>query len=320
VQPSIRRPITLRFKGDPGGANLNRVCGWLAMEACGRAGKGSKNELLSGDASVGNVRSLLAGEVDVAVITPAAWAVMAVRGNGMYEGEPAQQLCALGTVEHHDGLILAIDRRTGVDSIAAWRERQSPLRVALEPNDGTNQNGFASEAVLAEHGITPELIEAWGGSVTRAPLSRILRMMAEQKVDAVVSEAITTDFWHEAAESVELNFIDYEPDALKRLEDRYGWPAMTLEPNFFRGQTGSVQTLGMRDFGVLTTTSLPDDVARLLAWCLVNTHAWFTRLTNYDYAPYSRRAIASPLDPKHLASAPIELHPAARAYYEESLG
>jgi TRAP-type uncharacterized transport system substrate-binding protein len=190
----------------------------------------------------------------------------------------------------------------------------------IEPNDGVNQNGFASDAVLAEHGITPELIEAWGGSVTRAPLSEILRLMAERKVDAVVSEAITTDFWHAAAEAVELNFIDYEPDVLKRLEDKYGWPAMTLEANYFKGQTQPVQTLGMRDLAVLTTTSLPDDIARLIAWSVVNTHAWFTRLMNYDYAPYDRRAIGTPLDPKHLASAYIDLHPAAEACYAELLG
>ncbi|HEV7753507.1 MAG TPA: hypothetical protein VGO71_18290, partial [Baekduia sp.] len=82
----FERPVGLRFIGDWGGANLTRVCGWLAHELHERTPGDTYSVLRTGDAGVGNLHALGRGEVDVAVVTPSAAATLAVRGTGPFAG------------------------------------------------------------------------------------------------------------------------------------------------------------------------------------------------------------------------------------------
>jgi hypothetical protein len=70
AEPMLERPVTVTFQGDWGQANLHRVCGWLSQELGDRAPAGSRFGIWSGRGGADAIRALLAGDVDIAVMTP----------------------------------------------------------------------------------------------------------------------------------------------------------------------------------------------------------------------------------------------------------
>src|SRR5918999_4022011 len=101
------RALQLRFQGDWGGANLTRICGWIAGELFNRAAKGTRSTIRTGRGMGDNLVAVARGEVDVAVATPAGFARMARAGQGPFVKEPLQSLRAVACVPHHDAMLVA---------------------------------------------------------------------------------------------------------------------------------------------------------------------------------------------------------------------
>ena len=104
AEPKIRRSFALELKGDLGGGELHRIAGWLSREIARRSGPYMRVAIWSGRGHVDNVRAIGRGEVDVALVTPASFARMAVAGGGPYAREPYPELLALGTIPSPDRL------------------------------------------------------------------------------------------------------------------------------------------------------------------------------------------------------------------------
>jgi TRAP-type uncharacterized transport system substrate-binding protein len=60
---------------------------------------------------------------------------------------------------------------------------------------------------------------------------------------------------------------------------------------------------------------MPDDVAYLLTWCLVETRQ--TIEAQYRHIPPERSPLSYPLNPTKMARSTILLHPAAEQFYRE---
>ncbi|MBS1675841.1 MAG: hypothetical protein JST08_00505 [Actinobacteria bacterium] len=314
----IERPVSLRFVGDWGGANLTRVCGWLAHELHERSGGGVHSWIRTGDAGIANLEALGRAEVDVAVVTPSAIAALATRGLGPFAGRSYPFLRAIGELPHPDRLLLAIRRDLGVESVEDLRERQLPLRLATSTAAGGSFAGYAAEWLLDAAGIPLAAIREWGGEVIDhdAPFACIAELEAGN-ADAVLHEAVMTPWWQTVAAKVPLSFISFAPELLARAEAELCCPPDTIPAGYMPGMEADVETVEFRGYLVVAREEMASDVAGLLAWILAETAEQFIAM-NYRHIPADRAPIHYPVTREGLSHTPIPLHPGAADYYREA--
>jgi TRAP-type uncharacterized transport system substrate-binding protein len=303
--------------GDWGGINLTRICGWLAQEVWDRTPGDTRSLIWTGRGMADNVRAVGRGEVDVAVTTPSTFAVMAMQGRGLFEGEAYPYLRALGELPHLDRLLFAVRRDLGVSSLAEMRERRMPLRLAISPNDGVSFPGYAAHRVLAASGLAPEALLEWGGAILEHERPfECLDDVAEGRADAVFHEAIMTPNWRDLAEENDLAYLPLEPEVLDAVERELSWRRAQVEQGYLRGLDGNVETLDFSGYLVLVREDMPDDVAFLLAWILGETASGFE--AQFRHLPAERSPITYPINRKKLAQTAIPLHRAAAEYYQQA--
>lgn len=314
-EPRLDRSVTLHFKGDWGQANLHRVCGWLGQEIGDRSGPHTRIAIWNGRGGVDNVRAVGRGEVDVAIPTPSAFVRMALDGRGPYKGEAFPHLRALGNVPQTDRLVLAVAAETSIRSFADIREQRPRLRIATSGNDGINQIGLAVHELMNRAGIPREDLESWGGGyVEHERPFQCLQAVRDRQADAVFYEAIMTTRWQDLANERDLNFLPVEPEVLHSLETDLSWPSAMLPAGYFRRLEEPLPTLDFSDFLVVARADMPDDLAHLIAWCLVETRASIE--AQYRHIAPERSPVTYPLEPAKLATTPIPLHPGAASYYQ----
>ncbi len=91
------------------------------------------------------------------------------------------------------------------------------------------------------------------------------------------------------------------------------WPSAVVPKGYLPELDHDLTALEFSDFLVLCTEDLADDVASLIAWCMVATRDALE--SQYRHIPPERSPITYPLEPKAIASAPIPMHPAAATTY-----
>jgi hypothetical protein len=309
-----QRPLQLRFQGDWGGVNLTRICGWIAGELYNRAGPGTGSLIRTGRGMADNLRAVAAGEVDVAVSTPAGFARMARHGVGLFAQDPLPTLRAIGSLPHRDALLVAIPAGVGVGTFAELRERRPALRLALSPNDGVSFMGCGAEAALRASGITPEELVAWGGELImrEQPQECVAEVMAGN-ADAIIHEAIMTPWWNDMCDAHDFAFLSLEDDAVAWLERELSLGCVEVPAGHLRGLDEPVRAIDFRGWMVVVREDMRDDVAGLLATVLAETLDFFER--QYSHLPVRFSPLDYPITPERLADVPIPLHPGAEAYY-----
>jgi TRAP transporter TAXI family solute receptor len=321
--PVLQRQVVLNLMGDWGYANLHRVCGWIASQVVPRCGAGSRVGIWTGDGWISNVRAVAEGTVDVALVTPASLAAMAVAGTGPFAGEPVPDLRALGVVPQFDRLVLAVRRDLGVGSFDELRRSRPPLRVSTAATD--NLVGWAARLMMEASGVPESELQAWGGgyldlaqeppwSPARNSPHLFVERVRRGEADAVIFEAIMLPVWQEVARDPGLRFVPVEEDVLRRLESEAGWPRAVVPAGYFPGQDEPFATLDFAEFLVVGREDMPEDLAHLIAHCMGETRDLLER--QYRHIPPERSPVTYPLDPARMGRAPIPLHPGAARYYE----
>lgn len=315
--PTLGRSLTLHFKGDWGRANLHRVMGWLGYELGRLAGPRFRFAIWNGLGGLDAARAVGRGEVDVAIMTPAHCARMALEGTGFCAGEAFPHLRALGLVPQNDRLILAIRREHGIRSFADLRAKQPPLRIIAARDDGANLLGQVTQEFMRAAGIPRETLESWGGRYLERdePVDCFHDMTAGQ-ADAIIIEAVMTDWWHTMAKKTELYYLPIEPTAKDQVQRAYGWPSATLPAHYQPGLDVETEFLDFSDFILLTTTDLPDDVAYAMAWSLIERYEGLSR--QYTHIPSERSPVNYPINPKAACRTSIPLHPGAERYFKQA--
>ncbi|GAA3581343.1 hypothetical protein GCM10022222_77560 [Amycolatopsis ultiminotia] len=308
-EPKIDRPLTLHLRGDWGTANLHRVCGWVSQELADRAGPGTRIAIWNSRGFSDAVRAVGRAEVDIAMTTPAAFAVAALDGRGGYAGEAFPQLRALGVVPQRDRLVMAVHRSLELTSFAELRDRAPQLRLATSFRDGVNHVGLAAQEILERARVD---VLGWGGRFLsdERPFESLDHVLTG-RANAIVHEAVMLPQWQELAP--DYRFLPVEDDVLAGLEADYGWPAATVAEGYFPG-AGGFRTLDFSDFLMVTTSSLDEDVAYAIAWILGETRHLIE--AQYRHLPPERSPISYPLDPPTMGRTPIPLHPGAARYYQ----
>jgi len=309
AEPQIRRSLTLHLKGDWGTANLHRVCGWIAQELTDRSGPHTRIAIWNGRGFSDSVRAVGRGEVDIAMTTPAAFATAALDARGVYRDESFPELRALGVVPQRDRLVVGVHKSVGATTFDELRKREPRLTVATSIDDGVNHVGLAAHALLDRAGVD---VPGWGGEflADERPFESFEHVLAG-RANAIVHEAVMLPHWQRFGP--DFDFLEVEPEVLAALEADFGWPAATVDDEFFPGRS-AFRTLDFSDFLVLTRSDLPDDVAHAIAWVLGETRHVLEQ--QYRHLPPERSPVTYPLDPPTMGLAPIPLHPGAARYYD----
>lgn len=314
----LSRSHELHFVGDWGQANIHRICSWLCQEFCTRAGADSRVAIWSirggGIEAVDQVQS---GAADLCIMTPAALLPLALRGEGVFAAHAAPHLRALATLPQDDRMVLAIAPRLGITSFEQLRQQRPPLRIATSSDDGTNLIGYVARQFMQGHGIDEATLNAWGGAYVNDTHPRhSLERMARGEVDAVLQEAIMTPWWSQLMEGGRVIALPAESEALARIEASCGLKSRPIAAGFWDALEQPLPALDFSDFLVLVRDDMPEDMAHLLTWCLVETREVIER--QYRHLPAKRSPVTYPIDPRCMAETAIPLHPGARRYYEDA--
>jgi uncharacterized protein len=316
-EPFIERSLTLNFIGDWGQANFHRICSWLTQEFCDRCGPRSRVGIWN--VRGGGIEALHAvndGEVQLSIATPAGLMQGALTGKGIFSSA-MPGLRSLGVLPQRDRMVLAIDPKFGIKSFEDLRQKKPPLSIATSTNDGTNFIGHVAESFMQAHGISEDTLKSWGGHyITKHRPEQTLVPAVESNVDAVLQEAIMTPWWAELMAKRGLIAIPAEPAALEKLSDQLDLGSASIPAAYWPTLQTDLLTLDFSDFVVVVRDDLPDDVAYLLTWCLVETREKIEK--QYHHIPATRSPLTYPLVPEKMAKPPLPLHSGAKRYYEEA--
>jgi TRAP-type uncharacterized transport system substrate-binding protein len=142
-----------------------------------------------------------------------------------------------------------------------------------------------------------------------------LALVETGQADAVMQEAIMTPWWRNLIESRTLVPVPVDEESMTQLSTRVGFSPAVVQAHFWDAVSHDVACVDFSDFLVLVRADMPDDVARLLTWCLVKTRE--TLEAQYRHIPPERSPLSYPLDPVQMARSSVPLHPAAERFYRE---
>lgn len=317
-EPRIERSVTLQFIGDWGLANFHRICSWLCQEFCDRAGERSRVGIWNTiEGGIDAARSVFDGDVDMAIVTPAMALPAALDGRSIFAGGAMPSLRALAVLPQRDRMLFALPRSLGISSFAELRARKPPLTIATSEDNGSNLIGYVARRYMEAHGIDAETLARWGGAyVDSARPDLSMFRFRDGMADAALQEAIMTPWWLDAVKARDAVILPAEPGAIRKLEQEHGWRAADVAANFFPGQPDPVPALDFSDFVIVVREDMPEDIAHLLTWCLVEKRNALER--QYFHVPPERSPLTYPLDPAAMARPSLPLHEGARRYFVEA--
>jgi TRAP-type uncharacterized transport system substrate-binding protein len=321
--PRIERSLTLNFMGDWGMANFHRICSWLTQQFCDRAGPESQVAIWNvRHGGIEAVTGVFQGRIQVAIATPAQLMSTALTGEGIFAPYgPMPSLRALGVLPQNDRMVFALDPKYGVTSFEELRAKKPALRIATSRNDGTNFIGHVASGFLRAHGLDEKELASWGAElVTAHRPEQAIALVLSGEADALLQEAIMTPWWEKVVDEKQFVTLPAEPAALARFHrDNPGEAKPDAEPipaGFWKSLSQPLDSLDFADFVILVRDDLPEDVAHVLTWCLVETRDSIEG--QYRHIRPEKSPLSYPLVPKNMAKTPIPLHPGARRYYAEA--
>jgi TRAP-type uncharacterized transport system substrate-binding protein len=254
------------------------------------------------------------GTLDIGITTPSAAALLASRGQGIYD-EPVPNLRAIAAYPHIDYLVFAVDRSTGIESFEDLVEQQYPLRLVTGRNAGGEQDmlTYLVEQVLLGYGISYARIAEWGGEVIYGGPTHIGgNLMLEGRAEALFQEAQTAYVWPQIAESRPCNFLAVDPDIAESIESTLGFERAEMPARRYLGVEEPVSTVDFSGWLLFCRDDLPTEWAYALARACDRTK----ELVVEDQEV--RRSLRTPIDPGYLFSrTAIPLHDGAAEYARE---
>lgn len=317
-EPRLESSYTLQFVGDWGLANFHRICSWLTQGFADRAGPGTRTSIWSlTDGGMAALQDVQDRKVDLAIATPAGILTKAATGQAIFANRPMPNLRALGKLPQNDRMVLALSPSYGIKTMEELRAKKPPLRLVTSVDDGTNFIGYVGTKYLEAHGISRETIKSWGGKVLTAQRPEQCTAMVESgEADALLQEAIMTPWWRNLIESETLVPLACESQTYENLEKELSLGPNSLPLGFWTKLQHELPALDFSDFVVIVRDDMPEEVAYLLSWCLVETRDLIE--VQYKHLPPERSPLSYPLNPRKMAQTPIPLHPGAQRYYTDA--
>jgi TRAP-type uncharacterized transport system substrate-binding protein len=261
---------------------------------------------LFGSDSPAAIAQVASGEVQVAMINPAAPLALALRGKGPFR-EPIA-LRAIAVVPSPDQLAFAVTKQTGVQSLRELRERRLPLRVSIRGQMDHSLHLVVKE-VLSAAGFSLEDITSWGGQVRYDPGlpkgPNRLGAMQRGEVDMIIDEAVHN--WLNVALESEMHVLPLDESMLTQFETLGFQRAVLPKADYPKLDSGA-------DFDFSGSRSTPTQTCRTRSTAV---RAALKRGRKNRLAR-TRAAAARKHVPRHAGRAVnIPLHSAAERFWRE---
>ena len=264
---------------------------------------------LFGSDSPAAIAQVASGEVQVAMINPAAPLALALRGKGPFR-EPIA-LRAIAVVPSPDQLAFAVTKQTAVHSLRELRERRLPLRVSIRGQMDHSLHLVVKE-VLSAAGFALEDITSWGGQVRYDPGlpkgPNRLGAMQRGEVDMIIDEAVHN--WLNIALDSEMHVLPLDESMLTQLET-LGFQRAVLPKADYPKLDSDVPTLDFSGFPVYTHANVPDSIVTAVCAAL---EARKEKIVWQEPGPLPLESMCrdTPSGPLN-----IPLHPAAERFWRE---
>lgn len=294
-EPGLGRAFLSIGTAPPGGAffqvgsaigeTLNSHKGDNQWEFTAEATKGSQE----------NIRRLDRGELDLA-LSNAAITYFAVRGEGDWEKKYPMR--SVMTLAPNVALFVA-PRSSRIASIADLKGK----RVSVGPA-GAGFRYFI-EPILAAHGLSYDDFDE-----NNATQSSAVDLLSDGAIDAAfLGGAIPTASITQAATSMDLVFVPFDPAARQELIDAYSFfrPA-TIPAGTYRGQDAAFEGLDVGSMHLITSADKADE----LVYQLTKT-IWENRQSVVDQHPAGRAINESNV----VRDTGTPFHPGAVRYFRE---
>ena len=198
------------------------------------------------------------GEVQVAIINPAGYLALAVRGTGPFVSPIP--LRAITVIPSPDQLAFAVTEPTGLLSLREIRERRFPLRVSMRGQKDHALHPIVKE-VLAAADFSLDDIVSWGGQVRYdegLPIKdNRLGAMERGEVDMIIDEAVRG--WVNPAAEAGMRVLPLDEAILTKLEG-LGLRRALIPMARYPKLPNDVPTLDFSGFAVYTHADVPDAV------------------------------------------------------------
>jgi TRAP-type uncharacterized transport system substrate-binding protein len=204
------------------------------------------------------IEQVAGGEIQIAIINPAAPLALAVRGKGPFKQPIA--LRAITVIPSPDQLAFAVTEQTKVATLREIGERRLPLRISVRGQTDHSLHLVMKE-VLAAAGFSFDDVVSWGGQVRYDPGlpkgPNRLGAVARGEVDMIIDEAVHN--WLNVALDSGMRVLPMDEPMLTRLEE-LGFERAVLPKVHYPKLPTDVPTLDFSGFPVYTHASVPDQI------------------------------------------------------------
>jgi hypothetical protein len=255
------------------------------------------------------IEQVARGEVQLAIINPAGFLALAVRGIGPFVAPIP--LRAITVIPSPDQLAFAITERTGIKSFQEIRERRYPLRVSMRGQRDHALHPIVKE-VLAAGGFSLDDIVSWGGQVRYddglPPNENRLGAMQRGEVDMVIDEAVRG--WVNSAAGTGMRVLPLDESMLTKLE-ALGFRRAVIAKARYPKLSQDVPTLDFSGFAVYTLADVSDAIVTTICAAL---EARKDRIGWQEPGPLPLERMCRDTSDGPLS---IPLHPAAERFWRE---
>jgi hypothetical protein len=264
---------------------------------------------LFGSDSPAAIDQVARGELQVAIINPAAPLVLALRGKGPFK--ISIPLRAITVIPSPDQLAFAVTERTGLKSLHDIRERQFPLRISIRGQMDHSLHLVVKE-VLSAAGFSLDDVVSWGGQVRYDPglpnSSTRLGAVQRGEADMIIDEAVRS--WLDPALESEMRILPFDEPLLERL-DELGFRRAMIPKASYTKLKEDVPTLDFSGFPVYTHINVSDNIVTSICSAL---EARKEKIPWQEEGPLplDRMCRDTPQGPLN-----IPLHPAAERFWRE---
>jgi TRAP-type uncharacterized transport system substrate-binding protein len=239
-----------------------------------------------------NPRLVASGEADLGATNPTA-VRGAFSGTGSYTGEePRRNLRAIATVRQGNWEGFAARAELGIKDLGDIAERRLPVRVI-------GGDGHTQLKVWSHYGLSPELIESWGGKFYGHPhpndpaMEQLIRSGEFDMIVTPISAGYAPDswHWHYASLMYDLRFLPLPESVIGAVCDAMPGGEIGFIPHhLYRGVEIDTPAVCRPWRVIITSAEAPDELANAAAEALHTQQRLFrqTHLSlEYDvsYAP-----------------------------------
>jgi TRAP-type uncharacterized transport system substrate-binding protein len=263
---------------------------------------------LFGSSTAEGIAAVVAREVDLAIVNPAAVLSVALRGGGSFTAP--QPVRAIAVIPSWDQYVFAVRKGLDLRSFEDIAARQVPLTVSMRGMaDHTLHRVFDDAAHAA--GFSREDIAAWGGTVRKEgalphPGTAKFEALARGEIDAIFDEG--SRGWVNQALEAGATVLSLAEATMRRLE-AMGYRRAVMPRSEFPRLPADVLTLDFSGWTVFVRDDADDTlVARLCA--ALEARKAHIPWDGEGPLPVERMCRESPDTPQL-----VPLHPAAERYW-----